>query len=387
MPARAGNVRISLDLRILAITRLRSVAPILATIAFLRVGQANESGREEEDLFASVWVARLDEEEVRELADRAKALLDLALGSYRIQRGLDHELAIHWQGRANFAARLLGCLVVRLPIEGARRVLESAITYFKRGEDGHQLIQESFLFLFERAGRSLPIDQRISFLVELISIPLRNDPQSGLWPDPALDLQTSAHFPDRKTFEPAYTTTVRHLVGAAKGTSEFARKRALLRLAILHDLRLLDANENRALADALWALIGERGLPWNDAFSDEHLLRLPEREHGEALRAWRRGYLSAESSDPFDIADAMRKSDVFKMVAGRLRAVTSAAMSTRGGSPRFSLEASEAALLARRLLALLSRDSRTKPGSHSASIGRASRCWRNMPSPRPPSPT
>ena len=301
-------------------------------------------------------MARLDNEQVRELAERAHALLDLALGFYRIHRSLDRGLAIHWQGRANFAATLLGRLVVRLATEAVRRVVESAIAYFKRGEVDHPSMQQSFTFLFKQALQSLPIDQRMSFLVEFISMPLSDNQRIVFsWPEPALDLQGPSALPDRKTFGPTYTLAVRHQIDLAKGTSELARKQALLRLAVLHDLGLLDVDEDRALADAIWVPIEERGLPWNDAFTDNSLLRLPEREPGEALRAWRRGYLSAESPDPFDIADAMRNSRAFDMVAERLRAVTSAAMSTRGGSPLFSLDASEAALLARQLLALLSR--------------------------------
>src|SRR5208282_2404728 len=96
----------------------------------------------------------------------------------------------YWRERANFAARLLGRLVVRLPSEGVGRVMDNIIAYFKNGEINHPWLQENFDFLFTQTLESLPVDDRLSRLVDPISMPF-NDEQMRIfpWPEPVQYLQ------------------------------------------------------------------------------------------------------------------------------------------------------------------------------------------------------
>jgi hypothetical protein len=354
LPAQIANVTLTQNARIGAIKHLRPVAPNLATVAFLRVGRMD--GTKEKNLFDVVWVALLEPAKIQALAGRAQSLLRLALEFHRANSRVDERLADYWRNRANFAAGLLGRLVSRLPKDAISDVAQAAIAYFQDGYANRHLLEENLTFLFEMALRALPIQERLSLLVELVSMPLPISATPRLaWPEPLSMIQNAAPAPDRSSFGAEFTAAVSKLLNYAESDTAGARGDALFRLAVLFDLGLLEPLEVRRFSEALWTPLREIGLPSNEDLRDDSLLALPQPEPGIAESTFRIGYLSPESPNPFDFPDALSNSREFSDLYSRLSSIIGAVNRRTEGQQLLGLSTDEASLLTRRLLTLIAR--------------------------------
>lgn len=358
MPAQISNVTVSRALRLKAVRHLKPVAPTTATVAILRIGRMEK--QEEAAVFDAVWAARLTDGEARDLAARARSLLNVALACYRANRPIARESADYWQEKANFAARLLGRLATRLPLDDARRLVADVIGYYKRGEVDHRWIQESFTWLFEEAVKALPLEVRLEFLIDLAGVPSAEETFAFAWPMPLSDVQRASPASVRNVDVTALTPVLDGLFDFAAGASDppgfqgaimAPRDEAIVRLAILHGLGLVEGERKARLARLIWSRIAGGELPSNRLFIDDVLLILPEPHPGQAEKAFRRAYLSPGPHNPFELPGMLRDSRSFAEVGRRLKAVVGAA--TRRTPLQISPE--EARTLGERLIRTMAR--------------------------------
>ncbi|MBB5985326.1 SIR2 family NAD-dependent protein deacylase [Sphingobium lignivorans] len=265
MPARMGNVGLSAQLLIEAARWLIDVAPGRAFNALL---QAAPSGTQELDVILTrAAVSRIETVQADALIDRAIRLTGAA--RRRVEAGIPD--AGFWRDRIKSVLEIASRVVLRAPAR-APELLDLAVE-LNREEQFSRQIHKVLRRVRERALEAASPAARGPMLLTLFGqpIPLELGPNAYNGEDLA-DKVSLAFRADPS--DKGWREIVEATIQAVRDSSK--RRLATSRLNWLINSRLLDAEDKRRCAAALWAPeFIENGLPGDTVFYPDTFLTLP----------------------------------------------------------------------------------------------------------------
>ena len=301
---------------------LTSHDPPRAVSIFL-LGCSSTTDSSFEQVFSRARIALMPADLVLELRDACCSAVGFCTGKLaKFQEpgeGIEHS---HWRGRLELALKLLSRLVLRLDEDYVLPVLNLAIQLYEgkcelRGEREIGVAVE-LSDLFRAIIECLKPQSLRLHALRFAALPLVGldgfDPVYKNWPEPLLDLVEKLgeeNLPARAKGDREWSQVVDRLLYAAGLGSLHPRSGAISRLSVLHRWRLLDEDEIKRFAQALWEYrLDDDGFPQDVSFSmikvngcveDWRVLELPETEKGRVEALFRRKYLSASGESPLGI--------------------------------------------------------------------------------------
>lgn len=241
-----------------------------------------------EDVFSRTHIARLPEPLVATLRD---ALLK------RVAFGLASIDSAGNRGRAivGSALEILSRVAVRLRPEELRGLFEEAVSYYRSPMFRRMsvFLGTSLAHLLARILESLPHTDIVDLLPSLLALPLPQEVGStnaeNRWQDPVSVLPEwfDGTMDEPKPRSAAWEGIVSHLLIAAKAANVVDRGAAVYRLFMLLRWQILDEDEKKAFAVAVWSPEHQNaaGIPQHTNLRPWVLLILPEERSGQAKEA------------------------------------------------------------------------------------------------------
>jgi hypothetical protein len=294
-PLRCSAVKLNEDEIGIAVSWLRDFYPTISTSYLLRLADSHLLP----DHFSRNLIAVLPEGEISDLHDMLTKHLDYGLAVLTHSDAAARS-AIQEAERKLLAicVQLLAMIVFRLPQATLLSELRRAIRFyqspvFMRGEVDSSSLERLFARLM-RSLVGLSDGQMRALAFELLSLPIPGVDGFAVymppaWPEPSRHLQRFSLKGARESDPTHWKQLVERLLQLTMDERGQARFVASLRLALLWEKDLLDAEESAHFSSALWAQRGpQSGLPASMAISYAQLLILPEPAAGLSVRLIKR---------------------------------------------------------------------------------------------------
>ena len=197
---------------------------------------------------------------------------------------------------------LLSRLCFRLSDDKFAQAFDMAITMYKL-----PLFRESLILhkgigsLLKRLILACPQTEILRRMDALLSLPIPTE--SGFevsipdwWIEPFDNIiWVEGTAPESDYYRATWSAPIANLIRIAKDGTPEARKRAISRLAKLHQIDGLNAKESADFGQALWAKVDpNKGLPSDTSLRDSAFLHFPEIEEGKAKDCFRNYLLTTE---------------------------------------------------------------------------------------------
>ena len=293
------GLSVASDILRLAAVEMASIQPELAIRLVLRVSNS-ETDETLERVLPRTRAATLSESSVETLSDICICVINYA--SPRLITADGRSRSFPWITRMRVATEVLSRLALRTMSEKAEGLFDIGLQCVQ----SHEVAQEFWLHksvgnLLRRTWGVLPKNRRTARAVDLLSLPIIGMENfttnvADFFPDPAEFLQSDDLSSVRTSENDSqWSDTVNFLIRGLEGDVE-ARKRALGRILMVFEARLLTESEMSAVAQAVWS---ERhtaldSLPAGTNLPDWVFLWLPEPNSGTAEQLFRLKWLSRD---------------------------------------------------------------------------------------------
>lgn len=243
--------------------------------------------------FGRVAVARMEEATALDVAARLRAAIEY--GRPRLRPAEDGEAErrrrVDWTSRTATLIELLSRFAMRLGSVEAEELFRWAATLARDPGFDHWWLFRPLGHLLDRAFEAIAPADRSDFADVLLEFPLPGERElwgiDRKWPDLTWRMEADEVRPVRH--EPSWTGRIAAVTALALSPRLLPRTRALALLHALARRDVLTADERAAAAEAVWSVPGQSGakLPGGSDLLPHVFLDLPERESGEAERAFR----------------------------------------------------------------------------------------------------
>lgn len=298
LPMRCGAVDM-FDTAVNSAKWIAPFAPLWALSSMIRTGKDEKI----KEWFDRVRIATLTQEEVSNLDHLFTNSLTPAM-----QNLARNPQQISLQG-TSFSHRLVPLLSELLSRLCFRFSIGQLDKLFKLTTDMYKLPlfrQHHFLHscvdtLFRRLLYAMPRPEILQRIPKLLSLPIPTESgfeisEPQMWGEPFTYIEWLENTKLDPDFDrSSWSAPIVNLLRVIKDGSSEARKRAVLRLAKLHEIDGLTREENEVFGKALWSRIDhDKGLPSNTDLFDFVFLILPEIEKGRAKENFRKYLLSTD---------------------------------------------------------------------------------------------
>lgn len=254
----------------------------------------------------------MSEEAVLELARNCEKMIEFALPQIT-----DHEHGRFQIDRLCVALEALSRFVVRLEPQLAEATFSKALKWYGIGTVAkHFLLADPIQNILKRSWEAMPDNHKTNHILDILSAPiagLDGFPKSDeRYPDPGR-LLLEVLTPSIRTSDNdnRWREVVSFLARALCSGGE-VRKRASVRMSLIHSRGLLKNEEQSILSDALWGenYKNDENLPSGTSLNDWAFLISPEPEKGIAEQRFRKKWLDTDapaSEKPLPIDDTLNQ--------------------------------------------------------------------------------
>ena len=211
-----------------------------------------------------------------------------------------------WTQKLGLAAEMLSRFVTRVDGDLRIEIFDRALQYFEKWDRFRpNSLNEPFNSLLKEAWDSLEPAKRAEKCVDLLSVPIigaaGDSHPAGRWLIEPGDMLNGEAIPELATSErdaAAWRSIVKDVI-AALGFEGIGRERASLRLLALMDLHVMEEEEQRAAAEALWAraFCSAEGFPNGTALTPLGFFKAPQLHPNAAEAAFRVAHLQQPPPD------------------------------------------------------------------------------------------
>lgn len=285
-----------------ALRRLWRYSPRLVLGLAVRAGASDalSEGEALAGLVGRAAVASLPKAEVDGLYDWLAAVLPAALAEQQEHQDSERDDDPRRdRRRIQGAAEILSRIAFRLDQARLTSLFELACSMYLSPACQHELaLHEPVARLLHRTLYAASPAQLGAWLPRLLSLPVAGEPgfdvaYEAIWPDPFQQLSRHDFPPLTPADITASSAVIGRLLGLVREGTE-ARSRASSRLAVLALLGALTPNQLQSFLGAVWNDTNTQGYPADIGFVPWVLLKLPERQPGEARRVIFRYFRDAE---------------------------------------------------------------------------------------------